>query len=495
MNQYDQLPYPSLVYADTHPSQLASLAALFGLQPPPLSTGCQVLELGCADGTNLIAMAQTLPKVQFLGIDASEKQIRRGQHLIEHLGLKNIKLSVLDFTKITPTIGLFDYIIAHGLYSWITPSLQESLLDLCQGYLTEHGIAYLSYNVYPGWHLETVVRDMMIYHVQQLPTNLSAEVVLGQAKGILRFLAQLRTEGKSAFDQLIVEKWQQLQTVPEGYFYHDFLEEDNHPVYFYQFVERLKQQGLHYVTDIEFRHYCLQQFPTSVQEVLEELFQGDFLKQEQYLDFFYNRTLRRSLLSKRVPDYTETVKKQVIPLGYLGTDWQPADNSTQALWTKLENTVEIKDELTQQILKQLAPIYPQRIAFEQLLTQLSISKEKLVEKLLELHYQEMLEWNLYPSALTVKINSCPLASPLARWQVLNQQYPLINLRCEFIQLDPICVAMLPHLNGKNEFKQLVKLLKQVLKKMQATPKDKAFNDEFLLEQVLLEMSRQGLLVK
>ncbi len=67
---YDDLPYPSLTYADTHPSRLATLAKLFGLIPP-LVTTCRILELGCGDGTNLIAIAQTLPQAHCIGIDFS----------------------------------------------------------------------------------------------------------------------------------------------------------------------------------------------------------------------------------------------------------------------------------------------------------------------------------------------------------------------------------------------------------------------------------------
>src|SRR5689334_10242006 len=81
---YDELPYDSLFVAQSHPDRLAAMAVLFGLEPPPVER-CRVLELGCAEGANLLAMAQTLPGGTFVGVDLSARQVADGRAVAEEL--------------------------------------------------------------------------------------------------------------------------------------------------------------------------------------------------------------------------------------------------------------------------------------------------------------------------------------------------------------------------------------------------------------------------
>lgn len=68
---------------------------------------------------------------------------------------------------IDDSLGRFDYILTHGVYSWVPPAVQEKILRLCASNLTEHGVAYVSYNVNPGWSMRGMLRDMMCYHASR----------------------------------------------------------------------------------------------------------------------------------------------------------------------------------------------------------------------------------------------------------------------------------------------------------------------------------------
>src|SRR5579871_1453764 len=81
---YDELPYPSYPYPNTHPDHLGAVATLLGLQPA-LADRCRVLELGCASGGNLIPLALAWPESTYIGIDLSAQQIAEGQGLIDAL--------------------------------------------------------------------------------------------------------------------------------------------------------------------------------------------------------------------------------------------------------------------------------------------------------------------------------------------------------------------------------------------------------------------------
>jgi tRNA G46 methylase TrmB len=117
-NLYDNVPYPSAPYPQTHPDRLATMATLFGMRPAPVER-CRVLELGCNDGSNLIAMAYGLPQSQFVGIDLAERPIAKGKATIEALGLTNLTLHCLDLRHMPSDLGRFDFILAHGVYSWV----------------------------------------------------------------------------------------------------------------------------------------------------------------------------------------------------------------------------------------------------------------------------------------------------------------------------------------------------------------------------------------
>src|SRR5260370_36089437 len=163
---YDELPYDDKPIRATHPDNLAAIATLYGMTPPPLDR-CRVLELGCAAGHNLIAMAISLPEARFTGIDLSPRQIADGQATVAALGLPNVKLQALSVLDMDDAFGQFDYIIAHGIYSWVPAAVQDKVLSVCARNLATDGVAYGSYNTYPGWHQRGMVREMMNYHVRQ----------------------------------------------------------------------------------------------------------------------------------------------------------------------------------------------------------------------------------------------------------------------------------------------------------------------------------------
>ena len=504
-NTYDQIPYPSLVYTDTHPGRLATLATLFGLKPPPVATG-RVLELGCGDGTNLIAIAQSLPQAECLGIDFSVQQIATGQQLVDTIQLPNITLKQLDFSKIDEPLGQFDYIIAHGVYSWVPKEQQDTVLNLCQRCLAPNGIAYISYNIYPGWHMENVVRDLMRYHTQQL-AEVPFSVSMMQAKGIVRFIAHLRQPGKDAFDILLQEKSQQLQAMLDNYLYHDFLELENHPVYFHQFVEHARQHHLAYVTDIEFRHYLMLFFPPEVVEAMEELFQDDFFKKEQYMDFFYNRTLRRTLLCHQNLSVNRELDWKILPECYLATSLQLIDQNQESVqFQKTDGEdIFIKHPLMKNAILYLTDCYPQRVSFEKLFKQvskklpqknqdLSALRETFAQELLHLYCLEAVELSIDPAPFTTTFGTHPMASPLACHLSSQGQQPIINLRCELVNLSPIAMALLPYLNGKNDRKTLLSQLKKLVEEGQIEPMKKDHLSS-VLKQTLVEIARSALLVK
>jgi methyltransferase-like protein len=298
---YDEVPYTSYPFPQTHPSHLAVIATLFGLQPPSPKR-CRVLELGCAAGGNLMPMAESLPESEFIGIDLSARQIADGQRILDILKLSNIRLIHASILDIDSSWGKFDYIICHGVYSWVPNIVREKILAICGEQLTDHGVAYISYNTYPGWHMRGMIRDMMRYHALRFTTPTQR---IHQARALLDFLAQAARFDGGPYATLLRLELEHLRKQADHYLYHEHLEEVNDPLYFHEFIAAAQRHHLRYLGESQVATMLSSNFPYEVQQALQ-LLAPDQIQAEQYLDFIRNRMFRETLLVREtaIPDWT-----------------------------------------------------------------------------------------------------------------------------------------------------------------------------------------------
>lgn len=296
---YDEVPYPSRSYIQTHPARLAAMAALMGLKAPPVES-CRVLEIGTGDGLNILAMAYALPGSEFAGIDLSETAISRGRKWIEELRLTNISLRCADIGAVnSEELGKFDYVIAHGVFSWVPELVREQMLALTRDVLTENGVAYISYNSYPGCHIREMSRRMMRYHVQRFvsPTDRIA-----QGRSLLHLLVNApdkRVEKeKDAYRLMLEEELEHSLEYDQAAFYHDDLSEINTPYYFHEFMAMAGKHGLQFLAEAQVRDMYPDGYAPAVMELLAQMAETDFLEREQYMDFLKGRRFRQTLLCR-----------------------------------------------------------------------------------------------------------------------------------------------------------------------------------------------------
>ena len=290
LTTYDQIPYPSGAFSQTHPDNLATVALIFGLSPPDVAAA-RVLELGCAGGGNLIPMAFNLPRSQFVGVDLSHRQVEEANATIQGLGLRNIRVEHCSIEDIDRSWGEFDYIICHGVFSWVPEPVQDKILQISHENLRDNGIAYVSYNTYPGWHMRETVRHMMRYHVDRID---DPHEQVRQARALLAFLTSA-ADASSAYGQMLNGEVERLGKATDSYLYHEHLEQTNTPVYFHQFVDRAERAGLLYLGEATVSEMLTTHFSQEVAETLERI-SPDILHLEQYMDFVRNRQFRQTLL-------------------------------------------------------------------------------------------------------------------------------------------------------------------------------------------------------
>jgi SAM-dependent methyltransferase len=246
-DSYDRVRYKSLPLAQTHPDRLATIATLFGMTVAPPAE-CRILELGCGDGGNLIPMALGLPGSSFTGIDLAAQAIEQGRAVANALGLKNITLLPLDLMDAGAELGEFDYVIAHGVYSWVPENIRERLLDVCRANLAPRGVAYVSYNAYPGFHRREMFREMMLYNVDGVEDPADR---VRRAIEFVEWLNQFRTESPLT-RALLAEELHHLSENDWWYVYHDDLAQTNHAEYFHEFVARARDHRLDYLGEADF---------------------------------------------------------------------------------------------------------------------------------------------------------------------------------------------------------------------------------------------------
>lgn len=289
---YDRVPYPSVAFPETHPDRLATVARIFGLRTPDISR-CRVLELGCASGGNLIPMAFNLRGSEFVGIDLSRHQVEDGLAMVRALDLTNIRIEHASILDIDNGWGQFDYIVCHGVFSWVERPVQDKILAIVRDNLAPDGIAYVSYNTYPGWHLREMVRHMMRYHAGQFE---EPGEQIEQARALLDFLA-LAAGGSGPYGELLTREVERLKRASDSYLFHEHLESTNAPTYFHQFMERAEAAGLQYLSEASVTEMFTSHFAPEVAETLERI-SPDILHVEQYMDFVRNRQFRQTLLCR-----------------------------------------------------------------------------------------------------------------------------------------------------------------------------------------------------
>ena len=295
---YKELGYKSYPFPFTTPAYLEAYGTLVGLKPPTAKTA-RVLELGATYGGNIISQAAHNPEATFVGIELSQDQVEKGNKIIGDAKLDNVSLVQGDILNFDESMGTFDYIIAHGFYSWISDEMKDKLLDIIYNHLADNGIAYVSYNTYPGWHTMEEVRQLMLFANRGHDESTHKEKVLrGKTVGSLVGAQILNYDNLKERNSKFLSALRSVMQKDDYYVGHDHLEPHNDPCYLYQFNDHLKANNLAYVGDADLTLSMVRTYDESIADKLEQLASNSQADQEQYLDFMLDTTFRKSIICK-----------------------------------------------------------------------------------------------------------------------------------------------------------------------------------------------------
>ena len=296
---YADLGYLSQPFPYASAPFLESYARLLGLSPAPASTA-RILEIGSSYGGNLMSQALFYPQATFTGIEIAPTQVSVGKTYINQLGITNLALLEGDVNESHHQLGTYDYIIAHGFYSWVDEETKDNFLRLCKEHLAENGILYMSYNTYPGWHKMDSVRALLEFANKDIDTLNHREKVR-HGKTVASKLGALMLEYDTVKNQQasFLQSLRQTLQKQDCYVGHDHLEPVNTPVYFHQCMDHMAEHGFTYLCDCDLNLSFPDVYDETLRTKLQELAPHDPLAREQYIDFMLNTAFRKSLFTHK----------------------------------------------------------------------------------------------------------------------------------------------------------------------------------------------------
>jgi SAM-dependent methyltransferase len=294
----DDVPYVRHFVADLSPARLRLVAALHGAPPPP-AVDFDYCELGCAHGDTLAALAASHPEGRFLGVDLSATHVASAKRLARDGALENIGILERDFSALVhEDIGEFDYVVAHGVLSWVSPEKRKGLIDFARAKLKPGGLLYVSYNAMPGWASVEPLRQLLLFGGAG-DFGGAGETSLERARRGLEFAQSMERAGAEYFVKNPAAS-EMLATMTKAglpYVVHEYLHEHWAPMYFARVAWEMAASDLHFVgvlpIHLNFRD-------TAIPESHERLLAGvtDRVTFESLKDFAIDAFFRRDVYAK-----------------------------------------------------------------------------------------------------------------------------------------------------------------------------------------------------
>jgi SAM-dependent methyltransferase len=246
---YDELPYRSFPIECTAPERLALTSRLHG-GPRTRVHGYRMLELGCGDGTNLLALAYHRRHGEFVGIDGSSRHVEAALARARTLGLDNLRFVHADLRAAAAELdGDFDYVVAHGVISWVPDDVREAVLGLHRTRLRSDGLVYLNYNAQPGWSVRGLVRRLL----REQTAGIAG--LLGRARAAQQIASRLGARlaaSEHAWSQLMAMELGLVAAGEPSYVAHEYLATENRCYWRSEFLALARAHGLELVADADF---------------------------------------------------------------------------------------------------------------------------------------------------------------------------------------------------------------------------------------------------
>jgi SAM-dependent methyltransferase len=236
------VPYPRNFVPQLAPTMMRLVAAL-ALHPPPPGDDFDYCELGAGRGDTLALLAAASPAARFVGIDIASDHVAFARALAERGGLTNLRLIEGDFEDVAlrDATSDFDFIVAHGVLSWVSPAKRAALFAFARAKLKPGGLLFISYNALPGWAVMEPLRRIMLEHAATVGGS-----TLDRARAAYDFARRL-AEAKAGYFASHPTAQKMLDLMEQGglaYVAHEYFHAHWHPMHFADMDAELRASGL-----------------------------------------------------------------------------------------------------------------------------------------------------------------------------------------------------------------------------------------------------------
>jgi len=292
--------YTSNFYRETTPAWLATTALLLGHRPPSLSAPFRYADLGCGNGFTALTVAATSPQAEVWGFDFNPAHIETARNLADRAGLTNVHFAEASFAELAalPPSGLpeLDFIVSHGVASWISPENRHHMLEVIRQRLRPGGLAYVSYNVTTGWGSMVPLRALMRMLTEYSPTRVDQAAIEA-----LDMIDRLKTAGALFFpaNPTLDQRLNDLRRQDPRYLAHEFLNQDWHPLMFAEVEAEMAECKCSYIGSATLtENIDAASVPQAMVPVLAET--RDPVLRETLRDFACGQAFRRDLYRRGV---------------------------------------------------------------------------------------------------------------------------------------------------------------------------------------------------
>jgi SAM-dependent methyltransferase len=461
-NDYDRIAYECCPIAETSAAQMSLASWLHG-GPRTVTDNYRMLEVGCGDGANLLAMAFHQPGSRFVGLDLSRQHIHRGQSRVDRLGLKNLTLIAEDACAMSlQNIGTFDYIVAHGFFSWVSDEVRHRFLALCQSVLSPGGVIYVSYNCNPGWRVRGVVRDLLGRRAAHQP---SSTLKIKVARRVLEDVMATLPEHDDPYTRLLRQEFDIAYRATDSYLLHEYLAEHNRAFCAWEVSELAEEFGLSTLGDAAFNK------PGAMLDsrLTTHLYDRGLAREsmEEVADFLCYRQFRQSLMTflsdrKKLPTACEVLERVQIASS-LRRQGASCESGGIDFEGDLGFEMSTHDVVLQSALQCLKALWPTSVSFRVLEKEITAllgrdlqgdELDEVARDLMELYREGQVDFRFRDRFTPQDLVTKPKASPLSVMEATLHGYATTALH-RSIELDEITKAILPYLDGKHDLSMLI----------------------------------------
>lgn len=500
-NEYDRLPYPSATFPQTSPERLSTIATLYGVDAPPTDR-CSVLELGCGDGTNLLAQAYAFPGSSFHGIDLSQTHIGDAKRTSEYLGLNNITFQQADILDLSPSeLGTYDFIISHGLYSWVPEPVRERVLEIYSAALSANGVGYISFNAFPGCRMRQVLWDAIKPVAARESDPLTkVEVAIEFANKILD-----ATDKDAPQYSLLAREVQSLHTRSPAKVFHDDLSEFNDPFYFSEFASQIGAHGLRYVAEAEIRN---NEWTAAGGGAPSDA--ADQIAAQEFSDFVEFQKFRWSIICR------DSVPVSPFPLGerlrkcFLSANLTLVEPASELLdqsivqFTGPKGVVEANEPAVKCTLALMARSWPRQFDFESIASHLreknvsgdangfEESLARMESACLQLVFAQIVNASSHRFEYVDQVGTMPTASSFARWQIDHGCDYITTVRITNLEIkEPLVLELITSADGNTSRDRIASNIAAKLE----VAEDQKDQVAVLVDKHLEELRKVGLIIE